>query len=293
MTKLLRASRAKGRLAIALGDFNMIPSSLAHQLISTHGPAVDTWKVLHPYSSVGSTLDESERARGVPMPTAHVNLTENGTTCDSCLNTWRWSEQHRKALKRGELVEIDLDTEDPRAKRLDYVFLGGKVEDWKVVAANVGMVERHHSLKVSLSDHFSVEVTIQRAKSDTSLGGRLHVEDDDYLPIETYNSILEITDQYIQRERSQRRYRMGHLGFGLGVSIMCLVAVWWSPHNFVSFLLMLVSSLSLSAGAIDGLIGGLFMSWELRSLKEFKWEIGNLKQLSRTEIEDVKAKYHP
>src|ERR1700761_8399812 len=175
MSKLLRASRAKGRLAIALGDFNMLPSSLAHQLVSTHGPAVDTWRVLHPHSSLGCTLDPPQRARNVPMPTASFNITENGATCDSVLNTWRWSKQQQKALRRGETVEIPENTDDPLAKRLDYVFLGASFENWMVKDANIGMIIRHPDLEVSLSDHFSVEVTIERAPKEsrsTSLRGR-------------------------------------------------------------------------------------------------------------------------
>jgi sphingomyelin phosphodiesterase 2 len=38
---------------------------------------------------------------------------------------------------------------------------------------------------------------------------------------------------------------------------------------------MLLSTLGLSAGVIDGLIGGLFMGSEIRALKEFEWEIRN------------------
>jgi sphingomyelin phosphodiesterase 2 len=59
------------------------------------------------------------------------------------------------------------------------------------------------------------------------------------------------------------------------VSIGCLVAVWWSPRNFVAFLLMLLSTLGLGLGVIDGLIGGLFIGSEIRALKEFEWEISN------------------
>jgi sphingomyelin phosphodiesterase 2 len=33
--------------------------------------------------------------------------------------------------------------------------------------------------------------------------------------------------------------------------------------------------LGLSAGVIDGLIGGLFVGSEIRALKEFEWEICN------------------
>jgi sphingomyelin phosphodiesterase 2 len=51
-----------------------------------------------------------------------------------------------------------------------------------------------------------------------------------------------------------------------------------------------VSTLSFSAGVIDGLIGGLFMSWEIRSLKEFRWEMENIKQLSTVEFDDIRHK---
>jgi sphingomyelin phosphodiesterase 2 len=278
---LLRASRAKGRLAIALGDFNMIPMSLAHQLVTTHGPAIDTWRALKPHSALGSTFDRPEQARNVPMPTADYNITENGATCDSVLNTWRWTDAQRKALKRGETVDIPLTTDDPRAKRLDYVFLGGKFEDWIVTEANVGMIERHPDLQVSLSDHFSVEVTIERASKRSTTSSILSQPEDDYLPLETYDAILAVTDEYMMRERNQRRYRIAHFWVSVVVSIGCLVAVWFSPRNFVSFLLMFLSTLGLAAGSIDGLIGFLFMSWEIRCLKEFQWEMVNLRDLSR------------
>jgi len=38
---------------------------------------------------------------------------------------------------------------------------------------------------------------------------------------------------------------------------------------------MVLSTLGFGAGVIDGLIGGLFMSNEIRALKEFEWEIEN------------------
>ncbi len=37
----------------------------------------------------------------------------------------------------------------------------------------------------------------------------------------------------------------------------------------------MLSTLGFGAGVIDGLIGGLFMSSEIRALKEFEWEIEN------------------
>jgi sphingomyelin phosphodiesterase 2 len=90
-------------------------------------------------------------------------------------------------------------------------------------------------------------------------------------------------EKYRLRERGQRRLRLGHFVGGLVVSIGCLVAVWWSPRNFVAFLLMLLSTLSLSTGVIDGLIGGLFIGSEIRALKEFEWEISNARSAANGE----------
>ena len=79
----------------------------------------------------------------------------------------------------------------------------------------------------------------------------------------------------MDRERIQRKLRLGHFGFQLTLWIGCLIGVWWSPHNYVSFILQLWSSLGLSLGVIEGLMGGLFVGSELRALKEFEWEVRN------------------
>jgi len=101
-----------------------------------------------------------------------------------------------------------------------------------------------------------------------------------HLPIATYDEILVMIEKYRLRERRQRRLRLGHFVVSVIVSIGCFVAVWWSPRNFVSFILMLVSTLGLGAGVIDGLIGGLFVGSEIRALKEFEWEICNARTAS-------------
>lgn len=295
----------------------MIPLSLAHRLISTHSPVRDIWLLLHPDSSLGAAVDDAEKARRKPIPTANYNLTENGATCDSILNTWRWNKGQQKLLGPNRpKIEISGDKVDPKAKRLDYVFantginpsdpsLGG----WFVKGAKVGMLERHPELQCSLSDHFSVEVTlvhstleeISPAKGDTedavhsgvylqspvvsefhstTLPSQLKNDKPEFLPVQIYDEILHMIHIYRLRERRQRRLRLAHFVGSFFVSLGCLVAIWWSPRNFVAFLLMLLSTLGLSAGVIDGLIGGLFVGSEIRALKEFEWEISNVRALA-------------
>jgi sphingomyelin phosphodiesterase 2 len=314
IAKFMRGAAERGHLVLGLGDFNMIPMSLAHRLVTTHSPVRDVWLLLHPDSSLGAAEDEVEKARRRPIPTAIYNVTENGATCDSVFNTWRWNKGQQKLLGPDKPpIEVPADRIDSRAKRLDYIFASTAFNPsdpekggWIVTNAKVGMLSRHPELQCSLSDHFSVEATIVHSKSlevdskeqeddavhngvflqspatsefrlSSTILSQLKNTAATHLPIQTYDEILVMIHKYRAREERQRRLRLSHFLASLVISIGCFIAVWWSPRNFVAFLLMLLSTLGLSAGVIDGLIGGLFVGSEIRSLKEFEWEISNAK----------------
>lgn len=88
---------------------------------------------------------------------------------------------------------------------------------------------------------------------------------------------------YVLRERSQRRWRLTHFLASVAISIGCMVGVWWvGSRTYIGFILVLVSTLNFGAGILDGLIGGLFVSSELRALKEFEWEVRNARSLVLT-----------
>ncbi|KAL1954225.1 hypothetical protein VTO42DRAFT_1505 [Malbranchea cinnamomea] len=342
IAKLMRGAAERGHLVIGLGDFNMLPLSLAHRLITLHAPVQDVWRYLHPDSSLGAAIDPVEMKRKRPVPTADYNILENGATCDGVFNTWRWSKQQQKRLRTEGPVPVDGSVPDPRGKRLDYIFVGqGQPPTsrwkWTIESARVGMMERHPTLHCSLSDHFAVEATLRRethpprgsdgddADADLESGE----ENTPFLPIQKhiessvrssrhasvavfhptaplspipdrstistprspsvatnvndlaalYDQILAMIDSYVARERFQRRFRVAHFLLSIVVSIGCFVAMWWSPRAFVSFILCLVSTLSFAAGLLDGLIGGFFVSSELRALKEFEWEVHNARKL--------------
>ncbi|EON67936.1 hypothetical protein W97_07433 [Coniosporium apollinis CBS 100218] len=284
MAKLLRHASERGHLVISLGDFNMVPLSLAHRIIETHSPVRDVWRLLQPDSSLGAASHPAERRRGKKVPTAEENLEVNGATCDSCLNTWRWDKALRKRLNKGEDIVVGLDTEDPKAKRLDYIFVscGERMAEWTVESANVGMTGRHSTLKCSLSDHFSVETTLRRrhhhllsAATTTPAASppSLTATHTPRLPVSVYDEILLLIAAYNVREVRQRKLRLGHFIAQVTLAIGCLVGIWWVPRNYGAFLLALWSTLGLSAGVIDGLMGGLFVGSELRALWEFEWEV--------------------
>lgn len=281
IAKLMRHAAERGHMVIGLGDFNMVPMSLAHQLIEAHSPVKDVWRIVKPDSALGSAENEAEKARGRAVPSAMECLDEHGTTCDSKFNTWRWSEQLRKDLHQGKPVpDVDHDAPDPKAKRLDYVFFSDNAshtgQEWRIEELQVGMRMRHPTLKCSLSDHFSIETTLVRQRSQQTLSTNNNNNNNKmvrHLPHDTYELIQAMIAQYDVRERKQRKWRIAHFFASFTISIGCLIAVWWSPRNFVAFLLMLLSSLGLSAGVVDGLMGFLFVGSELRALREFKYEI--------------------
>ncbi|KAL8970346.1 MAG: hypothetical protein Q9183_001567 [Haloplaca sp. 2 TL-2023] len=174
IARLMRQAVERGHAVIGLGDFNMVPSSLAHRLITTHAPVQDVWKVLHPDSSLGSANHPLEKERRRDIPSARYSLQENGATCDGVYNTWRWTKHDQKLLFKGEDLAVDPATPDPRAKRLDYIFFGNTLShfpdaaQWRIQSARVGMTGRHPRLNCSYSDHFSVEATLVRAASSQS-----------------------------------------------------------------------------------------------------------------------------
>lgn len=286
IAKLMRAAKERGSLVIGLGDFNMVPMSFAHVLVESRGGVRDVWRVLRPQSSIGASIDIAEEKRrqnhNLPAtPDVEESLQEHGHTCDSVCNTWRWDKAFQKALEKGQDRVIPINEKDPRAKRLDYIFFGGFERGWKVSRVKVVMTERHSTLRCSLSDHFAVHATISRNIQTAGGDGNdeektSHQEPENMqLSHAFYEQILAMIQKYTLRERKQRRWRLGHFVGQALFSIGSFVAIWWSTYNFVAFILLIISTLGIMAGTIDGLIGGLFVGTELRALSEFEWDIRN------------------
>lgn len=290
----MRHAAERQRLVIAMGDFNMVPSSLAHKLIVTHAPVCDVWQKIRPESALDSAERSNKLRKDHALPTAIECLAIHGATCDSRFNSWRWDKRRQKLLDRGQKITVDDNEPDANAQRLDYIFLGTGVDvadhTWSVTEARVGMTFVHPTLHCSLSDHYSVEATISRQRSsdpthpslETDSNYTKHTSQPDIQS--TYDEILTMIKQYELRERRQRRWRLSHFCSQVFLSIACLVAVWWSPRNFVSFLLMLLSTFGLSAGVLDGLMGGLFVASELAALKEFEYEIQTARALRCSQV---------
>ncbi|KAI0597440.1 DNase I-like protein [Biscogniauxia sp. FL1348] len=179
--KVLRAAlrRRRGRtLVVALGDLNAETTSLPWRVVRLLVPdLLDTW---------AATAAQNEEVGGI----------RDGATYGSPYNTWMWT----RAQRRCYLEQLDIPPDESilptgashaGAIRIDYVLasvaplpldkehddlaipsLGREEPDtantnvprgdgvWTVKSAKVGMRDRHPTLGCSLSDHFSVEVTL-------------------------------------------------------------------------------------------------------------------------------------
>ncbi|KAI5820306.1 Endonuclease/exonuclease/phosphatase [Pyronema omphalodes] len=301
IAKLLRGATQKGHVAIGAGDFNMIPSSLAHRLISTHGLVSDSWLSAYP-----ETPDIHP-----PGATAQYNIQTMGATCDSVLNTWRMP---------GETLPPP-DTVDPHGKRLDYVFHSPKTSSVKSI--RVGMTEPMDMPSqtggkggagrcCTLSDHFSVEVqlalapnyeqqlALSNAKNPTPLamGDLMEIagaaraqeasltnqtgsmEDEKYLPLNIIDEIFSVTREYKAREVREKFWRIAHFWASVAVLIALHVAAWWTHYPGVSFLVTLLAWVVAVTGTLDGLIGFIFTGSELRALTEFEEEMKMYRDLA-------------
>ncbi|KAI5846529.1 Endonuclease/exonuclease/phosphatase [Morchella snyderi] len=294
IAKLMRGAALRGSIVIGAGDFNMVPSSLAHRLITTHGLVSDSWLSMYPDTPAVSP----------PGSTAKANIENLGITCDSVLNTWRMP---------GPVLPSP-ETYDPHAKRLDYVFHSPSTSSVRDVT--VGMTEPMSMPSqtggkggaggyATLSDHFSVEVHLSLTPNpaqqaalaaarapprvpeamlvdvagdaragEARLAGQVgEVECERYLPVGIIDEVQALIRSYTRREEGEYFWRIAHFWGSLPVLVGCHVAVWWSPHNAVAFALMLVAWVVAVTGGLDGLIGFLFMGSELRALREFEEEM--------------------
>ncbi|KAK7744985.1 phospholipase C type enzyme [Cytospora paraplurivora] len=110
------------------------------------------------------------------------------------------------------------------------------------------------------------------------------------LTISDYDILLFSLSGYQAREARQTRYRALHFLAWVVVTIGCYAAVWFIPthsesltaaqNHATNFVLLLLGSLGLAAGCLDGLMALLFFRGsEERALREYEWELRNRRSL--------------
>jgi sphingomyelin phosphodiesterase 2 len=171
-----------------------------------------------------------------------------GVTCDSRLNTFRPRD-------------LETATDDPNAKRLDYIFTSKTYMD----SANVVLTERLPHQDINYSDHFGVAISFQLPDTTPAKPSSI--------PPSIFNNIREITLSYTIREEKHSLLRICHFFFSLSVCISMHIALWFVEEKGYIFVMMFFSTMCAWCGVLDGVIGFVWGRWELRTLREFRSEM--------------------
>ncbi|KAI1505462.1 DNase I-like protein [Biscogniauxia marginata] len=197
-------------LVVALGDLNAEPTSLPWRIVRHLVPdMLDTWV----QSPLRCKLQPGSGQRGVTTQNEEISIRDGATYGSPYNTWMWTRDQRRRYLEQLDIPHDELilptDASHSEAIRIDYVLanvaplpldkdkddsavnpslskVGSEEEPditnnnvthgdglWTVKTAKVGMLDRHPTLGCSLSDHFSVEVTLmfghaQRESATTS-----------------------------------------------------------------------------------------------------------------------------
>lgn len=197
----------------------------------------DAWDVCHP----GLAPD-------IEAISDQAQIDFLGVTCDSKLNVFTPKN-------------LEQDTNDGNAKRIDYIFTSeALVESVQVVLTEE--IPDHH---INYSDHYAVTATVRLPEEYRRPKG--------YLPSQLFDDIQRIHTAYRKREDSHSMRRIWHFYLSTALIVIFHISVWFAQRRAVIFILMFVSTMFSWMGCLDGLIGYVFGKWERRTLKEFLSEI--------------------
>ncbi|KAL4947953.1 Endonuclease/exonuclease/phosphatase [Aspergillus filifer] len=350
--KLLQAAsqRHRGRaLVIGLGDLNAEPHSLPWRILKHRAPEIyDTWLASHLRNGLPPECGEQigcGKSRSVNIQT--------GATYGSPHNTWQWTRNQRIRYlatqpgtpTREPILPPELD--HSQAVRIDYVLASVAHEPlntaplevicepgtqnttvarrdgvWVVKAAKVGMRDRHPTIGCSLSDHFSVEVTLAfRAqqkvlldngvptrsgqdvptKSRQTTLGDVHVQDangvsanftvasENLIPVDdaerTLNEVLRVIDDY--KLVRQRVVWWGKVRSGVAGTVLVgsLIGLWVvDGFGWARLLLGTAGAFASAFAMLDGYAGLMFNLAEAAALRELAWDVNNVKDRGSNDL---------
>jgi sphingomyelin phosphodiesterase 2 len=227
--------------ALQAGDLNSYSNSIVHDIVTQHGFVVDAWEAVHPEAPIDPACLSDQ---------AQIDIL--GVTCDSRLNSFCPDN-------------LEKETDDPNAKRIDYIFTSEtQIEEVKVAAT-----EKIPGHNISYSDHFGVSATIILPSQDELR----HFSKLGYLSQDTFRKIREVTTSYIIREQKYAFIRIGHFYLGICVVFSMWICIWFVESKAAIFVMLWMASVFAWCGFLDGCIGFIWGRWEQRTLREFAGEI--------------------
>ncbi|RCK59370.1 Inositol phosphosphingolipids phospholipase C [Candida viswanathii] len=245
--KLVRMLKRAGYAVIQVGDLNSTPDSLPYKLFTIEGGLSDSWNILN-------------KDRVIPNEEiAKLSLEDQvllaGVTCNSRLNTWRSTRPLWEAC------------------RLDYALIDAA--NITPIDAKVKFVDKLlPPFRCSYSDHFAYSVDlVVNSMTDRNIqsSGATNEEKE-----AVYRELLAEISQYRKYTiPRQLLWRKAHfllscatvVGMHVGIAFVVDVAAW------VSVVFLLMTSLVIITGGLNGLIWYMGVRSELRALQEVQMEV--------------------
>ena len=270
--KLARQAAELGRVVIASGDFNSVPTALPMQIIRDHAQLADAWVVTHP-----NTPDPSPISPPSPQDAVRVH----GVTADSPLNSYSAGKKLEPLARAFQ------------GKRLDYVFFRhppqtaarSSAPQLRPVETRVVLAERIPARPFSFSDHFGLEATFEIDSSGPVADG-VPPEDEvagsqkDISPQSVTQALSSLTARY-RFAQSQSRFHLAVFYVCLFLLLVIVVAAAWFPLGIRPVFILI--SIALSWLATTMLYAGfVWGNWEINSLTNIIEEL----ELYRGALED-------
>lgn len=245
--KLVRMLKKAGYAVIQVGDLNSKPESLPYKIFTVEGGLTDSWNVLH--------KDDLMNAAELAKLSPEDQIALGGVTCNSRLNTWR---------KNRRLSE---------ACRLDYALIDAN----NIVPVTAGVKFTEILPKpwlCSYSDHFAYSVEFLVSSVDEHKSPQI---DHNLLEREkVYKELLAEIKHYRQTTIPfQANWRKMYfitsiiivIGMHVGVVFASEVSGW------ISVIFLLITTVVLVTGLLNGLIWSLGVRSELRALQEVQLQV--------------------
>lgn len=277
--KYVRMLRKAGYAVIQVGDLNSEPGTLPHRLFTTEGGLDDLWTLMHPKVY---TKDD------IATMLAIEQIEKAGVTCDLVANTWRANRPLEDAC------------------RLDYAFIDTSYITPK--RGQVQFIDRVPGLGCLYSDHFAYFVEVEVADYDSSVVSRVRsdsygaaraaranrdiisptvhkfpttqVKKDEFRDLRArvavYKDLLKEISTYrrftIPYQLLWRKQHFFSL-MGIVVALHLMVLFTLTMDSVTMALTMLLAVVVGILGVINGLIWGLGIRAELRSLQEVHQQV--------------------
>ncbi|CAK9437300.1 uncharacterized protein LODBEIA_P16780 [Lodderomyces beijingensis] len=245
--KLVRMLKKAGYAVMQVGDLNSKPESLPYKIFTVEGGLTDSWNVLH--------RDRLIPNEDIAKLTVEDQIKLAGVTCNSRLNTWR-KERAMSEACRLDYALIDANNITPVKAEVKFTHL------------------LPHPLLCSYSDHFAynVEVLVNSVDELVTPEPNHNLEDRETVYKELLAEIKGYRTYTIPFQAAWRKASFIFallivIGMHIGIIFVANIAGW------LSIIFLLITTLVIIAGMLNGMIWYFGVRSESRALQEVQMEV--------------------